>query len=265
VIENLEAGSHELKMRYENGETESVTVQIDSAETLSIKFTNIPLVQPSAPQVATAAGHTSPSPGAPAEVGPKDVLRDGDPLPFAAIRIDGKFEDWNGIPAAFSEAGPPKKRIAPSLAIDKVYLAVDEKNFYMRFDIRDVTPSSLFHPHNFYLEHHCCYSLNLENGSRHLIVQLLYNNSPSDRQWHVMVGRIVGAKWEQVDVSDHYAMKGPSFEASFPLQPIRKNLGGLGLGTQGFYKVNAYTNYADEDWNWAKSGGDNTETKKFTF
>jgi hypothetical protein len=105
---------------------------------LVISFTSTPV---------TASAQAAASAETQVKVVPKEALREGDPLPKATIKIDGKFGDWNGIlPAFASGTMSPKDR---SFAIDKVYLAVDEKNLYMRIDIMDVTPSSFFHPNNF--------------------------------------------------------------------------------------------------------------------
>jgi hypothetical protein len=41
TIENLEEGSHELQMQYDNGETEKILVTIDSEKPLTITFMSI--------------------------------------------------------------------------------------------------------------------------------------------------------------------------------------------------------------------------------
>jgi TolB-like protein len=173
----------------------------------------------SASQPAAAAeGQAAPSAGAPATVVIKDTLSYGDRLPEASIKIDGNFDDWNGILPAFSHAGRVGKR---NLAIDKVSLAVDEKNLYMRIDIMDVTPSSFFHPNNFDTSLSSSYGLDLVYGMNHVIPEVRFDANPQVLRFIVQIARIDRGHWELIkNISGNYAMKGPSLEAAFPLEPI---------------------------------------------
>jgi len=194
-----------------------------------------------------------------AKAGPKDALRNGDSLPQASIKIDGNFDDWNGIPPAFT--GGIRSPESENLAIEKVYLAVDEKNLYMRFDIRDITPSSFLHPNNFNTGHKSSYGVYLVNGTNQVVVKIYY--SLSEGRWFVLVGRVVGENWKTVDsATGNYAMKGPTFEAAFPLEPIRRNLG----AASGSCIVGAYTGYDNAQGNQLVEGSrDSTETKLLNF
>ena len=259
TIENLEAGSHELEMQYENGETEKIPVNIDSGEPLTIKFRRIFLESYSQP-VAAMEEQATPTAEAPAKAGPKDALRNGDSVPEASIKIDGKFDDWNGIVPAFIGSGR-----TGSLFFDKVYLAVDLKRLYVRFDIKDSTSTTFFHRHNFYIDNSSTYGLDLEYGMNHVVAQIDFDGSPRGNRWFIEVGRIVSGRYESIDkTSGNYAMKGSSMEASFPLDSIKKNLGSLTSGT--CYRVTARTNkFFDDTWRWIEGLGDRTLTKLFTF
>jgi len=61
--------------------------------------------------------------------------------------------------------------------------------------------------------------------------------------------------------SGKYAMKGPTLEASFPLEPIKKNLG----AASSPYIVFARTHYDDDQGQPVAGTGDVTEEKLFTF
>jgi hypothetical protein len=56
-------------------------------------------------------------------------------------------------------------------------------------------------------------------------------------------------------------MKGPTLEASFPLEPIKKNLG----AASSPYIVFARTHYDDDQGQPVAGTGDVTEEKLFTF
>ena len=255
TIENLEEGSHELEMQYENGQTEKIPVTIDSEEPLSIKFERVFLAASN--QAATSAE-------APAKIGSTETLRDGDPLPQASIKIDGDFGDWNGILPAFLITELPESNIALSLAIDKVYLAVDGKNLYMRFDIKDVTMNSSIHPHNFFMDQNCTYCIDLTSGAYHVDAKVTFD--ANRKIWFTSIGLSFNGQYLK-DIEKAYinvAMKGFSMESSFPLEPIMENLGPLYLSGYSS-KVSARTGRYDDKWNWVNGSGNVTKEKQFTF
>ncbi len=259
TIANLEAGSHELEMHYDNGKTEMIRVTIDSDEPLSIRFGD---VYPQAAALSGAGAGSQAGLSEPPKTPPKDSLVDGDSLPEASIRIDGTFDDWDGVLPAFT-AGT-RSPTTKQLAIEKVYCAVDGKNFYVRFDIQDVTPSSFFHSHNFYMDKKSSYGIDFENGMNHVVAEINFDNSPKVNRWNVDIIRLVDGRWEVIDKTrGNYAMRGSSLEASFPLEPIKKNLGDL--GASGFFQVGARTEYFDDQWNLIQDGGDHTTVKKVAF
>lgn len=200
-------------------------------------------------------------PSAAGEGGQKDALQDGDPLPQAAIKIDGKFDDWKGILPAFASgtAFPAEK----NLAIDKVFLAVDAKNLYLRLDVKDDTPSSFFHPNNFDTRHNTNYALGLSNGGREVEAHIQFHKDPRQNRWMIEIFKKVnGGAWEFVPANNNYSMKGSSLEASFELEQLKKALGDLSELSR--YDVRAYISYPDDQFqNYA--GCDGTETKQFTF
>jgi ankyrin repeat protein len=209
--------------------------------------------------VAAGTVQGAPSDRALAQDVPQDALRTGDSLPRASIKIDGNFDEWTGIPPAFTSGSGSQDNM--KLAIDKVYLAVDEKNVYMKFDIQDDTPSSFFHPNNFDLRHNGNYALNLSNGSREVEAHIAYYGNTSS--WKVeMFQRVIGGSWELVAASGTFAMKGSSLEANFPLESIRKALESVGASLG--YDVRIYIGYKEKQTD-TYLDGDHTETKRFSF
>jgi hypothetical protein len=61
----------------------------------------------------------------------------------------------------------------------------------------------------------------------------------------------------------NYDMKGSSLEASFPLDPIKQNLGVL--GTQGHFRIFAATGELDSQGNLVEGSNDYTDKKVFIF
>lgn len=71
TIANLEAGSHELEMHYDNGKTEMIRVTIDSDEPLSIRFGD---VYPQAAALSGAGAGSQAGLSEPPKTPPKDSL-----------------------------------------------------------------------------------------------------------------------------------------------------------------------------------------------
>ena len=160
-------------------------------------------------------------------------------LPLRAIRIDGSFDDWNGIPPTFtSGTQSPKER---NLTIDKVCLAADEKNLYMRFDIKDDRKSSFFHPNNFDTSHdYPDYGLDVWNGEKQIILQVVYDSQKPG--WFVGISKYINGQGILIErAGGNYGMKGSSLEASFSLDTIKSYLGKLAAGDH--YNVRARTVY----------------------
>ncbi|MGA2765238.1 MAG: hypothetical protein ABSG17_17965 [Spirochaetia bacterium] len=253
TIENLVVGPHDLEMLYDNGEKEKQTITVKMGKTTAVDFIH-PVKAFS--KVPPAESSQTPAAEAPAKGSQKDELQDGDPLQEASIKIDGNFDDWNGILPAFASG---ERLIKYSrLAIAKLYLAVDKKNLYVRFDIMDDTPTSPVRPNNFSTDHNSVYNLELSNELNHVTASVKY--SVSEDRWYVVIGRWVNGNWEEIDKSTSYAMKGSSLEASFPLDPMRKNLGDL---SSNWYYVNANTQLDDNHGRWDGGTGDRTKTKRF--
>ena len=147
------------------------------------------------------------------------------------------------------------------MAIDKVYLAVDDNNLYWRIDIKDATPSSHSHPNNFDSTHHSDYIINLQKRNNHIGVSILF--WPGDGQWKIHPYQLVGGKSEDIEKAGKFQMKGSYLEASFPLNLIKKYLGALTPGT--YYKVYVNTGYNDTRDRWLEDSGDRTEEKWLQF
>jgi Caspase domain len=251
TIRNLAEGTHDLQMKYENDKTESLSIRIDSNEPVSVEF-------------SSASAPLQP---------PSNVLL----LQLASITIDGNFNDWNTIQPAFSRVASSSSGVSPAFAINKVFLAKDAKNLYMRFDIMDSTPASLFHPQNFDMGHNSSYGVDFQNGDVHVIAHITVLYDPNVHRWRAEIGRF-DDKWSYVDTdSGQYAMKGSSLEASFPLALIQGTLGPL--SSSGYHAVSARSGYIDGDWHWDISSkrfildnwrwvqnyGDATETERVKF
>jgi len=221
-LDSVEVGERSLELRYADGQMERHTAMVEAESAASVSFTyrKAPPAQGGQP-AAAVGGPVAPATQTPAKVVPKDALQDGDPLPKASIKIDGNFDDWNGIlPAFTSGRGSPESK---NLAIDKVYLAVDEKNLYMRIDIKDVTPSSFFHPYNFDTNHHYDYHIELRHGANSILLIVYYWLGPGKVGWNTTIQKFIDGQWKTVDRTGKYAIKGSCIEAAFPLETIKKN------------------------------------------
>jgi hypothetical protein len=180
-------------------------------------------------------------------------------LPLRDIKIDGSFDDWNGIPPVFTSGTRwPKER---NWAIDKVYLAVDEKNLYMRFDIKDDRKSSFFHPNNFDTSHDFTdYGIDVWNGEKQIILQVFYDSQ--NPGWFVGISKYVDRQGILIEgVRGNYGMKGSSLEASFSLITIESYLGKLDPGDH--YNVQARTVYRYSPGNYFIA--DSTQMKMLAF
>ena len=254
TIENLAFGNHELEMRYENGETEKRPVTVDSEKAVSITFSRI--FEGSASQLKTASEEQAPPTVAVPEKA-KEELSDHDPLPNASIKINGNFEDWKHVLPALSQPSASKG----NLNIDKVSLVVDSEKFYMKFDIRDDTPSTFFHPNNFDTRHNSYYAIYIEYGTNMVILAVFFDTRGN--RWDTNFNRKVNGKWEATNGTGAYAMKGSSLEAAFPLELIRKSIGFLAPGT--YCSIAAFTQYSDSQNKKVEGAGDYTKAKLFTF
>jgi hypothetical protein len=223
-LNTVQTGSHMLLMHYDDGEVENVPVVVGNGESAAISFSH--------------------------RVGA---------LPIASIKINGNFDEWNGIPPAL--IGNSTQR--GSLFIDKVHLAVDEQNLYMRFDIKDDTKSSFFHPNNFDISHDWNeYGLMIQYQSLELGVRVGCNRKS---RWTAVVFKKPRPEAQGVNIAPEtheVVMKGSSLEAAFPLKVIREYLGPLTPGM--YYKIHAYV--------WYHDGGyingiapDYTQSRAFTF
>jgi hypothetical protein len=252
AIKNLESGKHELTMQYENGETEKIPLDVESDAPVSVTFTSV-FVASSAQTSVVPESQASPTVQS-------DSLQNGDTLPRATIKIDGNFDDWNGVLPAFisgTSSTAPK-----NLAIDKMFLAADEKNLYIKFDIADSTPSSLFHSNNFDESHNSNYICYLSRESNVVSAHITYDNSPNGNRWYAEVyEKGFGARWKLIE-RGNYSMKGSSAEISFPLKPILGILGVLAPGEH--YTVWGETGYLyDAGRKWHSS--DETSNKQINF
>jgi hypothetical protein len=260
TIENLEFGSHVFEMEYENGETEQLSVTIDRKEPISVQFRN-----GAAAPVAKAAEVPADAPAAALAAAPaedavplKDELDALDRLPTASIKIDGNFDDWNGVPAAIRN--PSSK--AGKLGIETLTLAVDSRMLYAKIDINDPTPPSFFHPSNFDTDHNSVYKVAFENGRVWAILEIVYDASKWGGRWTMELGRTVDGKWDPDRNSGNYALKGSSLEMSYPLERIKDY---LAVSDSTPFKVTAQSGYSDANWKWVEGAGDSTPSRLLRF
>jgi len=254
TLENVKTGSHSLLMKYDDGTEETKSLVLRNGEAASVVFSHAVASSSAQSQPTSAPASALESPQSAPQAG---ALASGAALPVASIKIDGNFDDWRGVvPAfAFGTASPAEK----NLEIDKVSLAVDAKNLYLRFDIKDVAPSSFFHPNNFNTKHLSNYAIHLSSGPREVEAHVALTQN----QWKVEIfKKVSGGGWVFVPATNSYSMKGSSFEASFQLEQIRKAL--RDHTELAGYWVNAYVVYPDDKRRyWTPC--DSTLTKEFLF
>jgi len=222
-VDSVEPGDRNLEIRYVDGHVERRTASVAEGSAASVAFTYSGIPQ----------------------------------VPKASIKIDGKFDDWSEVAPVFTSG----LRVVEDkkLAIEAAYLAVDEKNLYMRFDIQDLTPSSLLHPNNFCTHQDTIYGFDLFNGTYHLQAHIQFHGN----SWTVALTREVGGRWDMIGKAYDYAMRGASLEASFPLSLIKQYLGTSISG--GYYEIAAFSGFSDggATWHWVQ--GDYIGRKKVLF
>lgn len=222
-LDNIEAGQVSLEMRYANGQTESKQIEVPKNAVAVVSFTFAEKPTEEKPQPATALPQAQ-----------SGTLAEYGSLPVASIKINGNFDDWNSIQPALVYSGPEKG----NTIIDKVYLAVDSEHLYARFDIKDDTRSSFFHPNNFNSSYeNDSYGVNINYNGLSLRAQLVWDRRSS--RWMAIETKESGVPGvaEVIDRSEDYVMKGSSAEVVFPLKPIRDYLGIPAAGT--YYAISA--------------------------
>jgi hypothetical protein len=209
VLENVSPGKHQLELRYPDGEKEGMAVSVVSQGVLSVAFKHIPAAPPAA--AASPSGSTA---GPPAAGKPPSGAFT---IPRAAIKIDGNFEDWNGITPAFLDPAGDALDSNKSVDIVACYLATDDTYLYVRIDIGDERKPSLFRPHNFQWDVWTTYQLYLsgfDTSSFKLGIQ--YNQN----QWETTATksdlRFSGKALDTIS-GDDCRLKGASLESRFPL------------------------------------------------
>jgi hypothetical protein len=215
TLEDVETGSHELEMRYDNGSTESnqVTVQRDSVASAiflasSDRIEQQP-VEPEKPQEAQPVASAEQQP-------PGEPLAKGDAIPTAAIKIDGKFDDWEDIRPAFVNPYTSKG----NMGIRRAFLARDDKTLYVKMEIADDTPSSWFHSDNFNREHNTVYGVFIGDATFNIGLNVYYDRERNT--WHTDIGGGPVRDWKHISTLGSWAMKGSSMEAGFPLAAFAK-------------------------------------------
>jgi hypothetical protein len=232
-LENVETGSHELEMRYDSGSRESnqVTVRGDSIASAIFGFA----AEMTEPQPAPAVQPSQEQPPAEAQKKSADLLADGDAIPTATIKIDGRFDDWQGIPVAFSNPYTDKG----NLGIRRAFVARDDKMLYVRIEIADDTKSWLLHPNNFNRDHDSIYGVLIGDDRININLNVEYwhwNNT-----WNTSIGGgLTSQAWKPISKSGSYAMTGSLLEAAFPLDAIAAY-----VVPGNVYRVNVYAGYPE--------------------
>jgi hypothetical protein len=175
---------------------------------------------------------------------PAAVVPQGKPLPRVSIKIDGKFDDWQNIPpVVVSAQGPTDNK-----TINKIFLAEDAKNLYIRIDIADKTQSSLLHPDNFKPDvEQFSYAVTMDSteSPKNATVRLVRYSISANLRWGIEAGvrketfqSPFGQAWNNGSQGD-FSMKGSSVEIAVSLDKIRKLLEDLGPTKQ--YRVRGWT------------------------
>ena len=110
------------------------------------------------------------------------------PIPRAAIKIDGNFEDWSGIAPAFQDPAGDALDSEKNVDIIACFLATDDTYLYVRSDISDDRKSSLFRPHNFKWNTWTTYQLDVF-GFDTFIFQLGTHYEEGKHQWVTQANR----------------------------------------------------------------------------
>ena len=265
TIENVEFGRHELEMRYSNGQAEKQALTVDKEDPVSVRFTRTFTASAPTPAAPVQAPKPAAQPPAAAPAAPrgetpqalKQELTPLDPLPFVQIKVDGNVDDWEGVLPAILHRSYDNG----SFAIDKVLLAVDDDNLYVRLDIKDDTPSSFFHPNNFDAKHNSLYELGFDSKMKWVVLHVTYDLGWSKR-WTFELGREFKGAWTPDRNNGRYAMKGSTLEAAYPIKLFREY---LGIGEGQSVTIRAKTGYSDSNWKWVEGSGETTLPRSLTF
>jgi len=169
------------------------------------------------------AGGDKPQTSPLAAPGSETALANGDPIPLASIKIDGNFDRWNATAPAIIGKGSNG-----NMHFDKVFLAHDEKDLFIRIDIKDATRPSFVHPVNFQTTS-CSYCIEITNGQRTVLANIFTWYDPTVGYSRNVVHFCAeldlcnAGKWAKVADGEFY-MKGSSVEASFPLETFCNSL-----------------------------------------
>jgi len=234
TLEQVESGSHSLEMRYNNGSRESDLVIVERDVMASATFvfgTEITEAKTSPPRQPSEA-QAEPNEE---RQKPGELLTNGDAIPTAAIKIDGRFDDWQGIPVAFSDPYTDKG----NLGIRRAFVARDSKMLYVRIEIADDTKSWLLHPNNFNRDHDSIYGVLIGDDKININLNVEYwhwNNT-----WNTSIGGgLTSQAWKPISKSGSYAMTGSLLEAAFPLDAIAAY-----VVPGNVYRVNVYAGYPE--------------------
>ena len=252
TLENIEVGPHELEMRYDNGSRESDAVVVKKDALVSAVFllrvSHLSEQQSSGLEKAPAEQPAASS----TQNAPADVLADGEAIPTASIKVDGKFDDWLNVRPAFSNPNTDKG----NLGIRRAFIAKDQKNLYLLVEIADDTPVRFLHPHNFNFTHDTTYGLYIGDDTFNLNLNVTYGTW--NNAWFAAIGGgLTSEPWKPISESGRYSMKGSQLEASFPLSVFPKY---FMLG--GSYSTSFYTCYHEGD---QLVTGDGTDGKRFQY
>jgi hypothetical protein len=198
----VDAGRHVLSIHYPTGNEENNPFSLSPGETANISFSYT-------------------------------VMR----LPEKTMDVQGDLRQWDDVKPAL---------IGTSLEmgnqyIDKIYLAIDSKNLYMRFDIKDDRKPTWLHPNNFNTSYRfASYGVSILYGDLVANVELSYS-SGGGWQAHSYAFQRDSAtdRHHELSSSTGFSMKGSTGVAAFPLGPIRQWFGDLGPGN--IYRIAAYT------------------------
>ncbi len=182
-IDNLETGSHELEIRYDDNKRESKKIEIEKDSIVSVSFSYVKPVQINV-------------------------------VPFAQINIDGKFDDWSETPPIFIDAIGDKRGLEKGLDIKKAYLAQDAGNLYMRFDIEDddINSARLDEAYRFVIE-----------VQRRVWVNVETRFNTRSRRWVSQITIWDGNKNDGTDICiGHHRIVGKSLEARYRLSAFSK-------------------------------------------
>lgn len=157
-------------------------------------------------------------------------------IPYRSIRVDGDFDDWEGVPPVITSSSTGNYRqlrgSKPATEIEAVYLAQDDTNFYVQFVLSNGEITTTTQPE---------YKVWLRPDSGNDQIGMQVRWAPWDNRWQTVVFQWSRERgWFELSTREAVRVAGNTFEARFPRRFLDQNL------TRGrMYQLHTETGTAD--------------------